>query len=357
MPETVLTHLERLAVASLSVPRNVEDLALELRANHHLKADPSGADVKALLDDVLEPAGLVVRLGEHDDLAKLAASLERKRGVVAMPDVKARNYVNRLAHPRRAHRGRGELYIYTQQAHDYLTGPTPGLEAVELTTAELEALIAREAGRVAHELGLEGTMFDEESAPGARDGGGRLRATKDAGDLDLEAVSIAGRLLPEEFAHWVKVITAEHEARTGERPRPIIAGGSYGDATELLILAAETGGTAYGETSPTYGALLTVLATDADTGSTLTRANYTGYQDKSIANADYNAPSAGAHTNLNAITWAGATGGTSTCVGFARVTTQGGGRLIRRAPIASVIVSATNTPASVAAGALIESLD
>jgi hypothetical protein len=342
LPDTALSAVERRIVGNLSIPRNRQDLERELAgdpvASRRIFAEDF--DLGAELAD-LETAGLVTRLGEHDDLAKLAAGLERRRGARAMPDEKANIYVKRLAAPRRAWRAQGDLYIYTDQAHELLTGPAPGVEDTELTTEELELAIAREAQRVRRDLAL---------ADGA------LAAAKDAGDVDLDTVELANALLPEEFRAWQEQVIAAHEERTGERARPVAEGGSYGDATELLILAAETGGTAYGETSPTYGALTTVAVTDADTGSTLTEATYTGYVRKSIANADYNA-AGNPHTNANAITWQGATAGTSTCIGFARCTASTAGRLIRRAAITSVVVSATNTPASIAAGALQDSLD
>jgi hypothetical protein len=348
MPTAALSSLERRIVGNLSIPRNRPDLERELLqdpvASIHITGngkDIEPIDLGAHLED-LEAAGLLVRLGEHEDLAKLAASLERKKGPRAMPDEKAAIYVKRLAAPRRAWRAQGDLYIYTDEGHELLTGPTPGLEGAQPTTAELEATIAREAARVRRDL----TVVDGQLA------GAEAEYSPEV----LRHVELANALLPDEFRAWQDQVIQAHEERTGERARPIIEGGSYGDATELLILAAETGGTAYGETSPTYGALTTVAVTDADTGTTITRATYTGYADKSIANADYNAPSAGNHTNANAITWAGATGGTSTCIGFGRVTVQGGGRLIRRAAIASVVVSGTNTPASIAAGSLQESL-
>jgi hypothetical protein len=343
LPDTVLSAVERRIVGNLSIPRNRLDL------EHVLAGDPvvgriigaGDLDVDAALED-LETAGLVTRLGQHENLAKLAAGLERRKGARAMPDEKAIIYIERLAAPRRAWRAQGDLYIYTDQAHELLTGPAPGIEDTPLTTAELELAIAQEAQRVRRDLAL------------ADDGW--LAAAKDAGDVDLERVELANALLPEEFRAWQEQVIAAHEERTGERARPVAEGGSYGDATELLILAAETGGTAYGETSPTYGALTTVAVTDADTGSTLTEATYTGYVRKSIANADYNA-AGNPHTNANAITWQGATAGTSTCIGFARCTASTAGRLIRRAAITSVVVSATNTPASIAAGALQDSLD
>lgn len=343
MPTAVLTNLERRAVGNLSIPRNLPDLALQLRQDAHAP-DITDADLHALLGD-LEAAGLVVNLGEHEDLVKLTGHVERKSDLVTMPDEKARTYTERLATPSRGWRARGDLWHFTTEALAMLTAPDP--DARVLTTAELEALIMAEFRRVAF-VPLDGSIFDLEAEPGDGAGGGRLR----------EDTPLANALLEEEWSHWATIVSEAHRERTGETPRwPIAGGAGYGDATELLVLAADTGGTAYGETSPTFGALTTVAITDADTGSTITRATYTGYADKSIANSDFNAPSAGAHTNLNVITWAGATAGTSTVIGVGRVTTSGGGRLIRYGTCASTVVSATNTPASIAAAAYSDTLD
>lgn len=336
MPTTVLSNVERRAVGNLSIPRNVADLAHVLRQDPHAPTltEPEAA---ALLEE-LAGLGLVVNLGEHEDLAKLAASLEKHETAFAMPDEKAAIYCDRLQHHSRAWRRQGELWMLTEHGFAELHAPHPDGER-QLTTPELEAVIRAEHARLA-DVDLNGSIFDE-------DGGTLTRETP-----------LANAMLSEELAHWVKQVSDAHFERTGERPRlPIAGGAGYSDATELLILAADTGGTAYGETSPTFMALVTVAVTDADTGSTITEAGYTGYARKSVANSDFNAASAGAHTNLNAITFAAATASTSTVVGFARCVAATVSRLIRFGTCASTVVSATNTPASFAASAYSDTLD
>lgn len=335
MPTTVLSNLERRAVGNLSIPRNAADLALVLRQDPHAPTLTDHETYDAL--EALEGHGLVVNLGQTQELAKLAAGLERHKTAVTMPDEKARIYVERLQHHSRAWRAEGDLWVMTDEALAMLTAPDADARA--LTTPELEAVITAEYGRLAV-ADLQGSIFDED--------GGRL--TTD--------VALANALLSEELAHWVKQVSDEHFARTGEWPRlPIAGGAGYSDATELLVLAADAGGTAYGETSPTFMALVTVAVTDADTGSTITEAAYTGYARKSVALADFNAPATGAHTNVNAITFAAATAGTSAVIGFARCVAATVGRLIRYGTCASTTVSATNTPASFAASAYSDTLD
>jgi hypothetical protein len=106
--------------------------------------------------------------------------------------------------PRRAWRAQGDLYIYTDEAHELLTGPAPGVEDTPLTTAELEHMIAREAQRVRRDLALVD---------------GALAAAKDAGDVDLETVELANALLPDEFRAWQE---AGHRRARGahRRTRP-----------------------------------------------------------------------------------------------------------------------------------------
>lgn len=339
MPTVVLSNLERRAVGNLSIPRNVTDLAGVLRQDPYAPVKDPG-ELNVLLGE-LEGAGLVVNLGEHQDVAKLAASLERHETAHAMPDEKAAIYVERLKAPSRSWRGNGDLWMLTEQGLAELTAPHPDHGTYSTSTADLERIIAAESRRVQHDAKFTGSIHDAQ--------GGRLESRH----------QLANALLPEEFRHWAKLVSDAHEAETGERPRMPIAGGSqgYADATELLVLAAETGGTAYGETSPTFVALVTVAITDADTGSTITEAGYTGYARKSVANTDFNSPASGAHTNVNAITFAACTAGSSTVIGFGRCVASTTGRLIRMATCTSTVVSTTNTPASFAASAYSDTLD
>jgi len=123
---------------------------------------------------------------------------------------------------------------------------------------------------------------------------------------------------------------------------------------EKKVLEVLVGKTAL-STPTAYVALLTVVPTSADTGSTITEATYTGYARKSTAAADWAAAVAGTPssiTNANAITFAAATAGTSTIIAFAICDAATTGNVIAWGTVASTVVSATNTPASFAAGAL-----
>lgn len=132
----------------------------------------------------------------------------------------------------------------------------------------------------------------------------------------------------------------------------------FSDAVELKILDAICGGTAYTVTSPTYLALTTVAVTDAMTAATITEATYTGYARKSVASTDFGAAAAGSKSNVNAITFAACTAGTSTIIGWALCSTSAGaGDVIVYGTCASTVISTTQTPATVAIGALTINLD
>lgn len=131
------------------------------------------------------------------------------------------------------------------------------------------------------------------------------------------------------------------------------------NAVELVVLEHLVAKTSYTmPTSPLYLALTTVAVGETDTAGTLTEATYTGYARKSVAGSDWGAAAAGAISNANAITFAACTAGTSTVIGFALVTTSSGAGTIQVfGTLASLVVSATQTPVNFAVGALTVTAD
>ena len=133
-----------------------------------------------------------------------------------------------------------------------------------------------------------------------------------------------------------------------------------GNAVELKVLEHIVGKTSYTMPSGLLLALTTAVVVETDTGLTITRAAYTGYADKSVAGSDWgNATSpggVGTIANVNAITFAACTAGTSTLAGWALLSGAGGDVIIF-GTLASLVVSATQTPVNFAAGALIATLD
>lgn len=136
----------------------------------------------------------------------------------------------------------------------------------------------------------------------------------------------------------------------------VLAG--FSNAVELKVLEDIVGKTSYTVTAPTYLALTTVAVGETDTAGTLTEATYTGYARKSVAAADWNSASAGAITTANVLTFANCTAGTSTIIGWAVVSSSAGaGDVIMFGTCTSTVISTTQTPPTVAAGALSLALD
>lgn len=377
MPVSILTDLERRTLGNLSIPRNARDLAGELgrdqytpyglrpeqfmsraKAGEHVLGDDPGG-LQNLLKD-LEKAGWVVNLGEWDDVAKLGAKVADgyKRSVPFEEDERAQNYVRRLQASHRAWRAEGTQWMLTVDGLEKLREPTGPVYA--MTPSEVEREILRHVAAV-KELPIKGSIFDADG--GLIDEKVARKETLAAGTQDpTDPSRQVATLLPEELAHWVKLVSDDCEARWGVRPRVPAAGGAgYFDATEDLIQAADAGGTAYGETSPTFFALTILAFTDVDTGTTADNGShiptYTGYARKSTTSADLGTSTNGTRTNANAIIWAGATAGSSTILGAGRMVAATVGRAIRYLGVASTIVSATQTPAQFAAAALTDTLD
>lgn len=121
--------------------------------------------------------------------------------------------------------------------------------------------------------------------------------------------------------------------------------GTFGDPTTPTI------------TAPVYLALCTTVPTDASTGSTIVEAAYTGYARKSVAAADMSAAASGSKTNGNAITFAACTGSSSTVIGWAICDAATVGNVLVWGTCTSTVISTTQTPATIAVGGLVVTLD
>lgn len=132
---------------------------------------------------------------------------------------------------------------------------------------------------------------------------------------------------------------------------------SFSDAVENKILDHVFGDGVYTVSSPVYLALCTTVPTDTSTGSTIVEATYTGYARLAIAATDMSAAATGSKTNSNALTFAACTAGSSTIVGFAVCSASTAGDVIMWGTVTSVTVSTTQTPATVAIGGLVATLD
>lgn len=345
--QTVLEDHERRVAGNLSIPRTVGDLTRMLREDPHFQKPPvddgdgprpdpeplSERDVHDWLES-LQGDGLVVNLGDGRDHAtgELAALVDRHKTARSMPDEKARIFERRMKVGHRRWRLAGDVWAYTDRAHATLIAPSP-LAGPPLDEERLIAAISAEARRV-HDV-----------------------------DPEHPSASYSHLLLPSEYDAWRDAVLEDHRVRAGldalpPYMRPIAGGAGYSDAWELLGVDAENGkGTSFQITAPWFMALTTVAVTDADTGSTITEATYTGYARKSVAGADMNAAASGAATNANAIIYAACTAGSSTCIGAAKCIAVTVGVMQKYLTIASTAISTTQTPAQFAVGAFSTSLD
>ncbi len=224
MPQTVLTDHERRVIGQLSIPRNVQNLLHEIRIDPYHQTPHE----VQLADDLqtLAGGGYVVNLGSsHDAPGKIASAVDKHKQARSMHDEKARIYEARLLNPARSWRADGDMWIITDQGFEALHEPVPG-EPQPLPRQAVEALMQEEAARL------------YKGDPSKIAGNGK--------------VTLANKLLEEEFTSWVKSIQKYYKELTGETLRPPVMGGAgYSDATEVLILDPENGkGTAYTEVTP-----------------------------------------------------------------------------------------------------------
>ncbi|MFA5936483.1 MAG: hypothetical protein WC822_01250 [Candidatus Paceibacterota bacterium] len=135
---------------------------------------------------------------------------------------------------------------------------------------------------------------------------------------------------------------------------------SKSDYLENMILDHVLSITSYTMPANVYIALTTVVPTDASTGATLTEATYTGYARKEILATDFpSGASSGSIANDTAITFDACTAGTSTIIGFAIMdsVTTGAGNVLYWGTVTSKVIDTSNTPPTIAIGALVVTED
>lgn len=130
---------------------------------------------------------------------------------------------------------------------------------------------------------------------------------------------------------------------------------SKSDYLETRILDHVMSDGAFTEPANIYMALCTATPTDASTGATITEANYTGYARTEILATDLSAAAAGSKTNSAAITFPACTAGDDTIIGFVIVdsATIGAGNILYWGTVTSKVIDTSNTPPTVAIGALV----
>lgn len=174
--------------------------------------------------------------------------------------------------------------------------------------------------------------------------------------IELPRIVLPGEKV---FDHVIEGLRTGKGALEEARRKLIDFMAGFSDTAEVDVLDSVFGDHASIQlyTAPTYLALTTVAVTEVMTGSTITEANYTGYARKSIAATDMAAASAGAKSNSNTLTFANCTAGTSTVIGWAVCTASSAGNVIVYGTCTSTVISTTQTPATIAVGALSVTLD
>lgn len=134
---------------------------------------------------------------------------------------------------------------------------------------------------------------------------------------------------------------------------------SYSDYAENKIQDHVWGKAAWTMPATVAVALCTVVPTDASTGATITEASYTGYTRVVVAAANVAAASGGSSSNSAQLTGGACTASSSTIIGYAVLdsSTIGAGNSLMWGTCASTVVSTTQTPPTIAVGALASSTD
>src|SRR5215207_5726960 len=133
-PDTISSERERRVLSHLSIPRNVDDLSSMLRTDRGFttKVDPRG------VHDTLQAMaghGFVVKLGEHDDMGKLAAKVESSRART-MPDEKAANFARRAVADHHRWRTLGDVWMMTDAGRDASRAATQENVPPPMTTTQ-----------------------------------------------------------------------------------------------------------------------------------------------------------------------------------------------------------------------------
>lgn len=330
------TDVDRRTIANLSIPRNVYDLQHRLRTDVHTPTRSEQNVYAHLLE--LEDRGLATNLGEHTDMAKLAAYVERHPTALTMPDDKADIFARRMTHPTRRWRVEGDVWMLTNEGLDTIKAPplnAPG----PMTPSQTAAAIEHEFARV---------MWDYDP--------------NKASPMAMH---------PSVYAQWISQVIPTCERIWGERPPGCakytpIAGGASGwtDIYEASILNQEIQKTQMPALIDPWFLPLSILAyTDADTGAThgdgSHKPTYTGYVAATAPAASFLTATVGTSNNTTAITFAACTASTSTIVAFGNnsVVTDTSGIFRKWGDCASTVISTTQTPAQFAIGAYVTTAD
>lgn len=155
-------------------------------------------------------------------------------------------------------------------------------------------------------------------------------------------------------------VLAGFTGRRGKLWDRILRMAGFSNAVENKVLDHLTGKAAYASPAPLNIGLVTTAVAETDTSASVVEPTYTGYGRKAAAAADWNAAAAGAVATAVQEAFANCTAGTGTVIGWfvsPVAATGGAGDVVMFGTCPSVTISTTQTPPTIAAGALSLTLD
>lgn len=148
-----------------------------------------------------------------------------------------------------------------------------------------------------------------------------------------------------------RMILADDHSDVGEAYRSLLMSGKSNYASNKVLNHA-FGKTAWTMPTNLYVALATTLPTAATTGTTIVEANYTGYVRLKLETSVIAESTAQKSTTNAKVEFAACTSGSSTVVGFGLIDASTVGNAVYWGSTTSTVISTTQTPATIASGAL-----
>ncbi len=164
----------------------------------------------------------------------------------------------------------------------------------------------------------------------------------------------AGRL--SDYARWLLADRYSQDYLAEHGLLPMAGGASFSDYLELKVLDHIFNDGTYSVPTASLG-LWTSALTDASTGSTSGEAAYTTYARVTIAASDMSAAASGSKTNSAALTFPACTASSSTITYWGTFDATTAGNMLVWGTATSTVISTTQTPPTIAIGALVVNLD
>lgn len=178
--------------------------------------------------------------------------------------------------------------------------------------------------------------------------------------VDAGAVWTPGRETPLGMLERVLHHLRHPRSQAAERARELVLFAGFSDTAEIDVLNSVFDKHASINLYATpFLALTRAAVADVDTGTTIAanEANYTGYGRLAIPTSSMNSAGASGISNSQTLTFPNCTAGSSSVIGWAVITASTGGFVVVYGSCSPTTINTTQTPPTVAAGALSVSLD